>query len=38
MKCSYFSVINRVLLFTVVFLSACAGFGGEETAVLHQKS
>ena len=34
MKRSYFSVINRVLLFTVVFLSACAGFGGEETAVL----
>ena len=34
MKRSHFSVINRILLFTVVFLSACAGFGGEETAVL----
>jgi len=34
MKFSYFSVINRILLFTIVFLSACAGIGGEETAVL----
>ena len=34
MKRSYFSVINRIFLFTVVFLSDCAGFGEGETAVL----
>ncbi len=34
MKVSYFSVIKWILLLTVVFLSACAGFGDGETAVL----
>ena len=34
MKVSYFSVIKRILLLTVVFVSACAGFGKGQTAVL----
>ncbi len=34
MKVSNFSVIKWILLLTVVFLSACAGFGDGETAVL----
>jgi WD40 repeat protein len=34
MKVSYFSVIKWILPLTVVFLSACAGFGDGETAVL----
>lgn len=34
MKCSYFSVIKRILLLTVVFLAACADFGASTPTAL----